>query len=106
MANTFKRYTKNDVGTTLQTVMTVASPVTASILIGGVASNTGTASVTMEVVANDGTNDINLLGKDTVIPAGSALSFIDGKVVMEQGDILKVKSSAPIDLQLSVMEIS
>ena len=106
MANTFRRYTKNSVGTTLQTVMTVSSPVTATIVIGGIASNTGNSSVTMEVIANDGTNDINLTGKDTVIPEGSALSFVEGKIVMQTGDTIRVKASAPIDVQLSVMEIT
>jgi hypothetical protein len=60
----------------------------------------------MEVVLNDGTSDINILGSDTTIPAGSALSFIDGKVVLEAGDSLKIKSDATIDVVVSVMEIN
>ncbi len=108
MANTFKRYTKNAVGTSFTDVITSVHTTgkTAVIIIGGVASNTNAASVKMEVVLNDGTSDINILGSDTTIPAGSALSFIDGKVVLEAGDSLKIKSDATIDVVVSVMEIN
>jgi hypothetical protein len=108
MANTFKRYTKNAVGTSFTDIITTAhtSGKTAVIIIGGVASNTNSSSITMEVVLNDGTNDINILGSDTIIPPGSALSFIDGKIVLEDGDSLKIKSTATIDTVVSVMEIT
>jgi hypothetical protein len=48
------------------------------------------------------------VGEDTPIPSGTALSFIDGKVVLQVGDIIKVKSdtASSLDVHLSVMEIS
>jgi UDP-3-O-acyl-N-acetylglucosamine deacetylase len=109
MANTFKRYTSNSVGTTATTVYTVSSPVTASVMIGGVISNVGVSTINATVtVTNTSSVIINLIGEDTPIPSGTALSFIDGKVVLQVGDIIKVKSdtASSLDVHLSVMEIS
>jgi hypothetical protein len=109
MANTFKRYTSNSVGTALATVYTVpSSPSTTSVIIGGVVSNVTTGTVNVTVTATTSSTVINLVGEDTPIPAGTALSFIDGKVVLEPGDIIKVKSSAAssLDIHLSAMEIT
>jgi len=109
MANTFKRQTSNSIGSSYTTVYTVpTSPSTTTVIIGGVVSNTGTATVNTEVTVNDGTNDINLTGKDTPIPAGTALSFIDGKVVLQAGDVIKAKGSVAgqLDVMLSIMEIT
>jgi hypothetical protein len=108
MANTFKRFTYNNVGTTLTTVYTVPLS-TKAVVIGGIVSNTA-AGVTVDttVVMHDGTNDISLTGTDTPIPSGTALSFIDGKLVLHAGDVIKVKSSAAtsLDAVVSVMEIT
>jgi phosphate/sulfate permease len=107
MSNTFKRKTANAITTSLASVYTVPAATTA-VVIGGVASNTGTGLVNAEIVVNDGSNDINLIGKDTPIPAGTALSFIDGKVVLETGDVIKAKGSvaSQLDVMLSIMEIT
>lgn len=107
MANTFKRQTSNSIGSTYTTVYTV--PVsTTCVVIGGVVSNTGSTTVNTEIAMNDGTNDINLTGADTPIPAGTALSFIDGKVVLQAGDVIKAKGSVAnqLDVILSIMEIT
>lgn len=109
MANTFKRYTSNSVGTTAIAVYTVSSPVTASVMIGGVISNVGVSTINATVTVTDSSSVvINLIGEDTPIPSGTALSFIDGKVVLQVGDIIKVKSdtASSLDVHLSVMEIS
>ena len=107
MANTFKRFTSNSVGTALATVYTVPSSAT-TVLIGGVVSNVTSSTVNVTVTATTSSTVINLIGEDTPIPAGTALSFIDGKVVLETGDIIKVKSSAAssLDIHLSAMEIT
>ena len=107
MANTFKRYTSNSVGTSLATVYTVPSSTT-SVVIGGIVSNVTADTVNITVTATTSSTVINLIGEDTPLPAGTALSFIDGKVVLETGDIVKVKSSAAtsLDAHLSVMEIT
>ena len=107
MANTFKRFTSNSVGTSLATVYTVPSSTT-TVLIVGVVSNVTSSTVNVTVTATTSSTVINLIGEDTPIPAGTALSFIDGKVVLETGDIIKVKSSAAssLDAHLSAMEIT
>jgi hypothetical protein len=107
MANTFKRFTSNSVGTSLATVYTVPSSTT-TVLIGGVVSNVTSSTINVTVTATTSSTVINLIGEDTPIPAGTALSFIDGKVVLETGDIIKVKSSAAssLDTHLSAMEIT
>jgi|JYMV01.1.fsa_nt_gi hypothetical protein len=110
MANIFKRATKDAIGTSLTTVYTCpnTTPDTTTVIIGGVISNTGTTAVNAEVAIVIGSTTINLIGKDTPIPAGTALSFIDGKVVMQEGDILKAKGSVAgqLDIILSIMEAS
>lgn len=107
MANTFKRYTSNSIGTSLATVYTVPSSTT-SVVIGGIVANVTADTVNITVTATTSSTVINLIGEDTPLPAGTALSFIDGKVVLETGDIVKVKSSAAtsLDAHLSVMEIT
>jgi len=112
MANTFLRHTANGVGTpgSPTSVYTVGSSKSASVIIGGVLSNTTTGTVKVTVTATTpGSPDIviNLLGENTVIPAASALSFIDGKIVLQATDIVKVTSdtASAVDVHLSVMEI-
>ena len=108
MANTFKRLTKNAIASTLAEVYTVP-PDTTAVIIGGVVSNTDVSNtITTTISVNDGTNEINLTGTDTPVPSGTALSFIDGKVVLQTGDILKAKGSVAgkLDVMLSVMEIT
>jgi len=109
MANTFKRKTSNAIASTLVNVYTVPSSVTAAVIIGGVVSNTDVANtITTTITINDGANEINLTGTDTPVPSGTALSFIDGKVVLETGDVVKAKGSVAgkLDVILSVMEIT
>jgi len=107
MANTFKRKTGNSVGTTLTTIYTVPASTT-TVMIGGVISNVTGTDADAVVLTSDGTNDINLIGEDTPIPANTALSFIDGKIVLETGDTVKVQGSAAnqLDVHLSIMEIT
>jgi len=104
--NDFKRYTYNDVTTAAAVVYTVGAGKRA-VIIGGVLSNTTTGTVKVEVTATSGSTVINLTGENTVIPAASALSFVDGKIVVETGDIIKVTSdtATSVDVHLSVMEI-
>ena len=107
MANTFLRKTGNAIGTSLTTVYTVPADTT-TVMIGGVLSNTGAATTYTTVVTGDGTNDINLIGEDTPLPSGTALSFIDGKIVLQTGDTVQAKSTvgAAVDVHLSIMEIT
>jgi ACT domain-containing protein len=108
MANTFKRQTSNGIAATLVDIYTVPASTTA-VIIGGVVSNTdASTTISTTISVNDGTNEINLTGTDTPVPSGTALSFIDGKVVLQTGDVLKAKGSVAgkLDVMLSIMEIT
>ena len=90
MAQNFRRYTNNDVGTSAVTSFTSDSYDT---VVGiSVANITGSA-VNASVYINDGSNDIYLV-KNAPVPAGSSLQVLDGgaKFVVQSGDALKIVS--------------
>lgn len=90
MAQNFRRYTSNDVGTSAATLFTADSYDT---VVGISIANVTAAQITVDVYINDATNDIYLV-KSAPIPAGSALQVLDGgaKFVVQSGDALKVVS--------------
>jgi len=101
MASVFKNYTVEATtgGATLYTVP--AS--TTSVIIGlNLANKTGSA-----VTASVQLGTVYLI-KDASIPAGSALSVLDGKIVGETADVLTVTASAntAVDAILSTLEQS
>ena len=102
MANTFKRSSADAVGTSAEVLYTVPGS-TRAVLIGGLLSNTSNATVTVTI----GSDVINLIGENTPIPANTALSFIDGKIVVQTTDVVKVKGSVAgaLDAHISYMEI-
>ena len=103
MAQNFRRYTKNDVGTSAQTLFTADSYDT---VVGISVANITTSSVVASVYINDGSNDIYLV-KDVSIPSGSALQVLDGgaKFVVESGDALKVVSDTASSLDVWVSAV-
>ena len=91
MAQDFRRYTQNNVGTGVATVFTSDSYDT---VIGIHVSNIlPSASITVDVYVNDGAQDIYLV-KSAPIPQGSSLQILDGgaKMVVHSGDVMYVKS--------------
>lgn len=102
MANTFKNYTSASVGTSEQTVYTVPAATTA-VVIGLNIANREASTIT--VSAELGTTYIV---KDAPIPAGSALSVLDGKIIAETGETISVTSNtaASADVIVSVLEQS
>ena len=107
MANTFKRSSADAVGTSAEVIYTVPSS-TRAVLIGGLLSNTSNATCNATVTVTIGSDVINLIGENTPIPANTALSFIDGKIVVMTTDVVKVKGSVAgaLDAHLSYMEIT
>ena len=100
MANTFKNYTSASVGTGATTTYTVPSATT-SVMIGCNLSNKTGSQITVDVqVAGV------YLVKAAPIPSGSALSVLDGKVILETTDTVIVTSSAATscDVIVSVLE--
>ena len=100
MANTFKNYTSTSVGTGATTTYTVPSSTT-SVMIGCNLANKTGSQITVDVqVAGV------YLVKAAPIPSGSALSVLDGKVILETTDTVIVTSSAATscDVIVSVLE--
>ena len=104
MAQNFRRYTNNNVGTSAATVFTAN---TYDTVIGISLANVTSSAITASAYINDGTNDIYLI-KDAPIPTGSTLQVIDGgaKVVMQNNDVLKVVSdtASSLDTWVSVVD--
>jgi hypothetical protein len=103
MAQNFRRYTSNDVGTAAATLFTADSYDT---VVGISVANITASAVTASVYINDGSNDIYLI-KDAPIPAGSALQVLDGgaKFVVQSGDALKVISDTASSLDVWVSTV-
>ena len=104
MAQNFRRYTFNNIGTSAETLFTADSYDT---VVGISVANVTASSVIASVYINDGSNDIYLV-KDAPIPAGSALQVLDGgaKFVVQSGDALKVISdtASSLDCWVSVVD--
>src|SRR5210317_1993501 len=104
MAQNFRRYTFNNVGTSAETVYTADSYDT---VIGISVANVTASSIAVDVFINDGTNDIYLV-KGAPIPSGSALQVIDGgaRFVMQNNDVLKVQSdtASSVDVWVSAVD--
>ena len=110
MANTFKLKTDTAVGTTLTTVYTVPASTT-TVVIGAVLSNitAGQVKANLQIVTASSTGenaDDVFLVRELPIPSGSSFELMEGKVVMETGDMFKVESdtASSIDVALSIME--
>lgn len=103
MANTFKNYTSSLSDATETTVYTVPASTT-SVVIGLNVANTTTSQVTVSVKVAG-----TFLVKDAPIPAGAALSVLDGKVIAETADTITAQSSdssGNVDVIASVLEQS
>jgi len=93
MAQNFRRYTLNNVGTTAADVPNGSNFDSYDTIVGIHMSNVTANAITVSCYINDGTNDIYLV-KDAPIAAGGALQLMDGgaKVVVQSGDRLWVQS--------------
>jgi len=104
MAQDFTRYKQRNIGTSATTLFTANSNDT---IVGISVANVTGSAVNADVFINDGSNDFYLV-KTAPIPAGSALQVLDGgaKVVVQSGDILKVKSdtASSLDVWISTVD--
>jgi hypothetical protein len=103
MAQNFRRYTSNDVGTSAATLFTANSYDT---VVGISVANITTSAVVASVYINDGSNDIYLV-KNAPIPSGSSLQVLDGgaKFVVQASDALKVVSDTASSLDVWVSAV-
>ena len=104
MAQNFRRYTSNAVGTSAATIFTANSYDT---IVGISVSNVTTSAINVSVYITSGGNDIHLI-KDTPIVQGSALQIIDGgaRFVLQNTDALKVISdtASSADVWISAVD--
>lgn len=102
MANTFKNYTSASVGTSPVTTYTVPSATT-SVMIGCNLANTTASQIKVDVQAAG-----VYLAKGIPLPSGSAISVLDGKVILETTDTVVVTSdtATSVDVIVSVLEQS
>jgi len=105
MANTFKSYLASSV--TAQTSVLTGAVATQTTLIGLSLANTTTGASTVSVVLTRSSNDYHVI-KNAVVPASDTLVLYGGdqKLVIQAGDILKVTSSATVDVIASVLEVN
>ena len=107
MAQNFRRYALNAVGTTAADIPDGADFDSYDTIVGIHITNITANQVLVDCYINDGTNDIYLI-KDTPIAAGGALQVLDGgaKVVVQSGDRLWVQSdtAASLDVWVSAVD--
>ena len=106
MANSFKNYTKKEVGTSLADAYTVASSTT-TVVIGITLANRSGNQINRDLILNVASGDDVYLIRNIPIPNGSSFEWMAGnKLVMETGDKLQVKSdaAASLDVAISVLE--
>jgi len=102
MPNVLTNYTSASVGTSPVTVYTVGASTTATV-VGLQVSNTTASQIAVDVQAAG----VYLI-KGAPIPANSALSVLDGKVVLKATQTVVVTSNAATsaDVIVSVLEQS
>ena len=103
MAQNFRPYTANNVGTSAATLFTANSYDT---VVGIHVTNIHTAAINVDVYINDGSNDIYLV-KAAPISVGGALQVLGtGRIVVKSGDALKVVSdtAASVDCWVSAVD--
>ena len=117
MPNTFKVITRDvcpaSAGTpeTLYTVQTGSTLVVLGLTLANVHTAQVTASVTIVSTTTQTSQTQNTTShiiKDAAIPAGSTLSVLDGKIVLNVGDIIKIDCSIAdkISASMSYTEIT
>jgi len=106
MAQNFRRYTSNNIGTSATAIPSGAAFDSYDTIVGISVANVTTSAVTASVYINDGANDIYLI-KDAPIPSGSALQVLDGgaKFVVQSGDRIYVQSDTVSSLDVWVSAV-
>ena len=107
MANTFKNG-RAAATASLATVYTVPASTTSIVLLAQ-ATNVGSGAQAVTFCWYDASGSVKTeLVKLLSVPEKAAVGLIAGKLVLESGDYLQVKSTASslIELSLSVLEIT
>jgi len=105
MANDFKNGLAKDVGSSAVTLYTTPS-LKQSIIIECDVCNTTSATITTDVFITSGGQDFHIV-KNAPVPTGGTLQVVSNqKIILESGEVLKVKSSAAssADVIASILE--
>jgi hypothetical protein len=101
MANNFAQADATLANNNLTTVVSTTS--NKQIVIGLLISNTGTTSINVDAVLNDGSSDRYIV-KNAPLPQGSSLECVNGKIVIPSGGSIKVKKdSGTADVIVSLL---
>ena len=93
MPNVFSQADATLANNSLTTVVSTTS--NKQIVIGFLISNTGTASINVDAVLNDGSNDRYIV-KNAPLPVGSSIECVQGKIVIPSGGSIKAKRMAEL----------
>ena len=106
MAQNFRRYTLNNVGTVAQDIPDGSNFDTYDAIVGISLSNVAVTAINVSCYINDGTDDIYLV-KDAPLPVGSSLQVLDGgaKFVVQSGARLYVVSDTASSLDVWVSAV-
>lgn len=108
MAETFRMY--NQTLTTANANVYVSPANTTSIVILGQVANIDTSNTAeMYIFATDsGNTSTRFLAKKVPVPAGSATTFLTGKLVLEAGDYITANANvnSGLDVTVSVLQIT
>ena len=108
MANTFQN-AYHDVTTSLAAAYTAPSSTTSIVLTCRITNVDGTNDATVDATITDGSSGESYIAKTMNVPADTSIELAGvSKLVLETGDILKLKASAASDLEafISVLEIT
>lgn len=106
MANTFVN-TASALTGTLSTVYTCPVGTTTIVLMAQAANVDNSGAVPVTLVWNDSVSDTHL-AKEISIPAYAAIGLLQGRLVLQAGQVLKANSDASsrVELTISVLEIT
>jgi len=106
MAQNFRRYTLQGVGTVAADIPDGANFDSYDTLVGIHMTNTSSNAIQVDCYINDGTNNVYLI-KDAPIATGGALQVLDGgaKIVVQSGDRLYVRSDTASSLDCWVSAV-
>ena len=102
MPNVFKNYVSASVGTSSTTIYTVPSS-TVAVLVGLNLANRTAGTIKVDVLLGT-----TYVCKDVIVPTGSSLGVLDGKIIAEAAETIKVLSdtASSVDVILSCLEQS
>jgi len=103
MANNFTKVKKVSINSIADDLLYTVPSATTSIIIGFVISNKTNAEITFSASASG----VQITGSNTPIPTASALSILDGKIVLQAGDTITARCNTAnaADALISILEI-